>query len=116
MGAGVWGFASACPVSAALRGPEVGAGHGKATWNAPGWSPGSPQERCWPSGGAQAACSGRLAEIRPWTWSVTVSVSSSSSRGGSWKESSVRQRHCAGSEGVLGVFLENSATSPFYTH
>lgn len=88
-------------------------GQGRATWSAPGWSPGSPQERCWPSGGAWAACSERLAEIQPWTWSVTVSVSSSSSRGGSWKESGVRQRHSDGSEGVLGVFQENSATSPF---
>lgn len=69
-------------------GPEV-------TWSAPGWSPDSPRERCWPSGrsaGAGPACWGTLSGTRPWTWSATASAASSSSRGGFWKELGFRHR------------------------
>lgn len=64
------------------------------TWSAPGWSPGSPRERCWPSGpsaGAPPACSGTRAGIRPWLRCATGTASSSSSRGGFWKESALSQ-------------------------
>lgn len=93
-------------------------GQGGVTWSAPGWSPDSPQERCWPSAGARPACSGRLAASRPWTWSATASAASSSSRGGFWKESGFRQRHSAGSEGALGALhgTIQQFHPPFYTH
>lgn len=93
-------------------------GQGGVTWSAPGWSPDSPQERCWPSAGARPACSGRRAVSRPWTWSASVSAASSSSRGGFWKESGFRQRHSAGSEGALGALhgTIQQFHPPFYTH
>lgn len=79
------------------RAPVVGA---LPTWSAPGWSPDSPWERCWPSAGVGPACLGTLTATRPWAWSVTGSASSSSSRAGFWKESGSRHGHRAGPGGL----------------
>lgn len=92
------GLAPALTASRARLPLAVGrrAGVRGVTWSAPGWSPDSPRERCWPSGpcaGVRTACSGTPTGTRPWTRSVTVSASSSSSRGGSCRESRFRQRH-----------------------
>lgn len=73
-----------------------GRAQGGLTWSAPGWSPDSPRERCWPSGpcaGVWPACSGTPTGTQPWPRPVTVSVFSSSSRGGFCEESGFRQRH-----------------------
>ena len=110
---GRWGRGRRSPSLASALTPQCrlllssgrlrGAGPGRVTWSAPGWSPDSPRERCWPSGpsaGAGPACSGMLTGTQPWTWSVTASASSSSSRGGFCKESGFRQRPGASSEAL----------------
>lgn len=61
---------------------------GMATWIVPGRNPGSPQERCWPSGlsgprdAALPVYSGMVTATGPWPWCETLNAVSSSSHGG----------------------------------
>lgn len=67
--------------------PAESHSEGMATWSAPGRNPGSPQERCWPSGlsglrdAVRPVYSGMLTATGSWPWCETVSAVSSSSHG-----------------------------------